>query len=215
MGKKSKRRQNKVPKVGRRKEQQQQQREEAATTKILFGDEEMLFKMIEQFPDMEFVLKEYEPGDDDDDDEEVDCTNRIDGKTVDPREPIFFKKMRFRDGKSYHVFMLAKEEFFVRLEEETEMKIAEEKNAVAADLLGLDPDAEIDDINRTFRKLSLKFHPDKYKAKNHPISDGCKAMMTKAEVEEKFKELSDARDEMLLYRERLSGDEEEELTAFV
>lgn len=71
-----------------------------------------------------------------------------------------------------------------------------EKNANAAELLGVDADATEEEINRRFRRLSLQFHPDKFRPENH--EDGTK----KEDAEEKFKQLSDARDEMLLYRER-------------
>ena len=64
--------------------------------------------------------------------------------------------------------------------------------------MGVASDASEEEISKAFRKLSLKFHPDKYRAENH------KEGVTKDHAEEKFKQISDARDEMLLYRERRS-----------
>uniref|UniRef100_A0A7S1YH59 J domain-containing protein n=2 Tax=Grammatophora oceanica TaxID=210454 RepID=A0A7S1YH59_9STRA len=71
-----------------------------------------------------------------------------------------------------------------------------EKNSKAAACLGVDENASEDEINKAFRKLSLKYHPDKFRPELH------KNGMTKDDAEEHFKKLSDARDEMLLFRER-------------
>ena len=66
-----------------------------------------------------------------------------------------------------------------------------EKNAEAAEILGVEIDADEAEIKRVFRKKARKYHPDSYRAENH--EDG----MTKEEAEELFKELSNAYDHLM------------------
>ena len=50
-------------------------------------------------------------------------------------------------------------------------------------ILGVKNDASIDEIKKAFKKLALKFHPDRYAGKSEK---------EKKEAEEKFKEIAEA-----------------------
>ena len=66
-----------------------------------------------------------------------------------------------------------------------------EKDAAAAEVLGVEVDAGEAEIKRVFRKKARKYHPDSYRAENH------EGGMTKDEAEEYFKELSNAYDHLM------------------
>ena len=71
-------------------------------------------------------------------------------------------------------------------EEEDQYRLEE-----SAELLGVDIDADEQVIKRAYRRLALKFHPDKWHADKH--EDGT----TKEEAEERFKEITSAYDCLL------------------
>jgi DnaJ domain len=64
-----------------------------------------------------------------------------------------------------------------------------EKNQIAADLLGVDVDASADEIKRVYRRKALRYHPDKYRAEEHDV--------TEEEAADHFKELNNAYDRLL------------------
>jgi DnaJ domain len=64
-----------------------------------------------------------------------------------------------------------------------------EKNQIAADLLGVEVDASADEIKRVYRRKALRYHPDKYRAEEHD--------MTEEEAADHFKELNNAYDRLL------------------
>jgi len=63
-----------------------------------------------------------------------------------------------------------------------------------AEILGIDVDASSKEVKKAFRKLALKYHPDKYDAEKHET-------MTKAEAEEHFKKCAAAYEYFMARRE--------------
>jgi hypothetical protein len=67
----------------------------------------------------------------------------------------------------------------------------EAKTVEYAELLGVDTDAPPEVIKRAYRRLALKYHPDKFRPEN--FEDG----MTKDEAEDHFKHITNAYDHLL------------------
>jgi len=67
----------------------------------------------------------------------------------------------------------------------------EGQNREAAELLGVDVNTSATEIKRKYRKLALKYHPDKYRAENHDDEK------TREEAEEHFKHIQNAYDHLM------------------
>jgi len=87
------------------------------------------------------------------------------------------------------------EDFFRKFEDELQQDNEEEAREMAA-ILGVEPDANERTLTVTYRKLALKFHPDKWR---NDSDHG----MTKDESEEHFKAIQSAYDFLI---SRLDGD---------
>jgi DnaJ domain len=76
--------------------------------------------------------------------------------------------------------------------DEEEDYAREEEDQKAADLIGVDVDAEPDAIKKEYRKLALKYHPDKYRFEKHEDTG-----MNKDEATEHFKKVQNAYDHLM------------------
>ena len=76
-------------------------------------------------------------------------------------------------------------------DEEDEHGLSYEEHA---EILGIDVDASSKEVKKAFRKLALKYHPDKYDTEKHET-------MTKEGAEEQFKKCAAAYEYFMARRE--------------
>ncbi|KAL7544001.1 hypothetical protein ACHAXR_013430 [Thalassiosira sp. AJA248-18] len=132
--------------------------------------------------------------DDDDDDEECQCPRcRFGDRFSSSGSSWFFNiggipfRVRFDNYDS------EEDSFFDEFDERWEEQFEEEKeqeNIEQAEILGVDPDADARTIKLAYRRLALKYHPDKWK------SDSEHGMSSK-EAENRFKSIQSAYDHLM------------------